>query len=163
MTNDSMNPFDTYDGSKYQKRFFDAVKLYRNSDYEGALTIFREITAAAGKQDVYRNKYRSYEGLMRIYLGDKHAVELCREVAAESLKDVEVQYNLALAEYKLNNRRRAVQAVQRGLSIDAKYPELLRLRGLMGMRRQPVFKFMDRDHPLNKWLGKLTYRKPGRS
>lgn len=162
MNGDTVNPFDTYDGSKYRKRFYDAVKLYRNSDYVGALAIFREIIAASDKQDVYRNKYRSYEGLMRIYLGEKHAVELCREVAAEDLKDVEVQYNLALAEYKLNNRRRAVQAVQRGLTIDAKYPELLRLRSLMGMRRQPIFRFLDRDHPLNKWLGKLTYRRPGR-
>jgi tetratricopeptide (TPR) repeat protein len=158
-----MNPFETYDGSKYRKRFYDAVKLYRNSDYEGALAIFREIIAAAGKQDVYRNKYRSYEGLMRVCLGDKHAVELCREVAAEDIKDVEVHYNLALAEYKLNNRRRAVQGVQRGLSIDAANPELLRLRALMGLRRPPIISFLDRDHAINKWLGKLTYRKPGKS
>jgi tetratricopeptide (TPR) repeat protein len=157
-----MNPFETYDGSKYRKRFFDAVKLYRNSDYEGALAIFREIVAAADQQDVYRNKYRSYEGLMRVFLGEKHAVELCREIAAEDIKDVEVHYNLALAEYKLNNRRRAVQAVQRGLSIDAANPELRRLRTVMGMRREPIFRFLDRDHPLNKWLGKLTYRKPGK-
>lgn len=157
-----MNPFDTYDGSKYKQRFFDALKLYRNSDYEGALTIICEVIAETDAQDIFRSKYRSYEGLTRVCLGDKHAVELCREVAAEDLNDVEVYYNLALAEYKLNNRRRAVQAVQRGLSIDAANPELRRLRTLMGSRRQPVISFLDREHAVNKWLGKLTYSKPGK-
>lgn len=157
-----MNPFESYDGSKYRKRFFDALKLYRNSDYEGALVIFREIIAAVDAQDVYRNKYRSYEALTRVCLGDKHAVEACREVAAEDVKDVEVHYNLALAEYKLNNRRRAVLAVQRGLVIDAANTELLRLRALMGTRRQPLIHFLDRNNVVNKWLGKLTYSKPGK-
>lgn len=157
-----MNPFDTYDGSKYRQRFYDALKLYRNSDYEGALAIFCEIIAAADMLDVYRNKYRSYEGLTRVCLGDKHAVELCREVASVDSEDVEVHYNLALAEFKLDNRRRAVLAVQRGLSIDAANPELLRLRALMGARRQPVISFLNRDNAINKWLGKLTYSKPGK-
>ncbi len=156
-----MNPSVAYNGSKFRKRYFDAVELYRNSDYEGALVIFREIIAAADRQDVYRHKYRSYEGLIRVCLGETHAVELCRGVADEGLKDVEVQYNLALAEYKLNNRRRAMLAVQRGLSIDARNPELRRLRILMGSRRRPVIRLLNRDHAINKWLGKLTYRKPG--
>ena len=157
-----MNPFDTYDGSKYKQRFFDALKLYRNSDYEGALAIFCEIIAETDVQDVFRGKYRSYEGLTRVCMGDKHAVELCREVAADDRNDVEVYYNLALAEYKLDNRRRAVVAVQQGLSIEAGNPELLRLRGLMGSRRQPLLSFLGRDNPVNKWLGKLTYSKPGK-
>lgn len=156
-----MNPFEAYDVTKYRKRFYDALKLYRNSDYEGALAIFCEIVAEADTQDVYHNKYRSYEGLTRVCLGDKHAVELCRESATERLKDVEVQYNLALAEYKLDNRHRAVLAVQRGLSIDSRNPELRRLRTLMGSRRQPVLSFLGREHPVNKWLGKLSYSKPG--
>ncbi len=157
-----MNPFDTYDGSQYRKRFFDALKLYRNSDYEGALTILREIIAGADAQDVFLIKYRSYEGLVRVCLGEGHAVELCREVAAEGLKDAEVQFNHALAEYKLDNRRRAVLAVQRGLSIDPGNRELRRLRALMGSRRKPVIDFLERDHSVNKWLGKLTYSRPAK-
>ena len=155
-----MNPFDTYDGSAYRNRFFDGLKLFRNSDYQPALAIFREITAAADKRDVYLNKYRSYVGLTRVYLGEKNGVEQCREAAADEVNDVEVHYNLALAELKLDNRRRAVAALQRGLSIDAVHPDLLRLRAIMGMRRRPIIPFLSRDHVLNKWLGKLTYRKP---
>ncbi len=155
-----MNPFDAYDGSKYRKRYFDAIKLYRNSDYEGALTVLREIITGVDGQDVFLNKYRSYEALVRVCLGDAHAVEQCREVAAEGLKDAEVQYNHALAEYKLDNRRRAVLAVQRGLSIDPGNRELRRLRDLMGSRRKPVVDFLARDHSVNKWLGKLTYSRP---
>lgn len=159
-------PFDSYDGSPYRARFFDGVRLLRNSDYEGALVVFCEIAAAADAQDVYRNTYRSYEGLTRVYMGEKSAVELCRDAAADDMRAVEVHYNLALAEFRLNNRRRAVLALQRGLVIDSANPELRRLRVHMGNRRQPVLRFLSRDHPLNKWLGRLTYRKsarPGRS
>lgn len=153
-------PFDSYDGSAFRARFFDGLKLLRNADYEGALVVFREIAAAADRQDVYRNTYRSYEGLTRICLGEKSAVALCRDAAADDLRAVEVHYNLALAEFKLKNRRRAVLALQRGLVIDSANPELRHLRAVMGNRRQPVLRFLSRDHPLNKWLGRLTYRRP---
>ncbi|MHB8473542.1 MAG: tetratricopeptide repeat protein [Gammaproteobacteria bacterium] len=159
-------PFDSYDGSSFRTRFFDGVRLLRNSDYEGALVVFREVAAAADPQDVYRNTYRSYEGLARVYLGEKSAVALCRDAAADDMRAVEVHYNLALAEFKLNNRRRALLALQRGLAIDSVNPELRRLRVIMGNRRHPVLRFLNRNHPLNKWLGRLTYRrsrKPGRS
>ena len=156
----TLDPFEVYDGSQYKSRFFDGLKLFRNSDYAPALAIFRELTAVVDGRDVYRNKYRSYEGLTRVYLGEKSAVTLCREAAADEIKDAEVHYTHALAEFKLNNRRYAVAAVQRGLAIDSGYPELLRLRTIMGMRRDPIFRFLDRDHFLNKWLGKLTYKKP---
>jgi tetratricopeptide (TPR) repeat protein len=138
------------------------VRLLRNSDYEGALVVFREIAAAADSHDVYRNTYRSYEGLARVCMGEKHAVELCRDAAADDMRAVEVYYNLALAEFKLNNRRRAILALQRGLAIDGANPELRRLHTIIGNRRAPVLRFLSRDHPLNKWLGRFTYRKRGK-
>lgn len=156
----TQDPFEVYDGSQYRARFFDGLKLFRNSDYAAALTIFREITSVVDSRDVYINKYRSYEGLTRVCIGEKSAVALCREAAADEIKDAEVHHAHALAEFKLNNRRLAVAAVKRGLAIDSGNPELLRLRTIMGMRRDPIFPFLDRDHFLNKWLGKLTYSKP---
>ena len=156
----TQDPFEVYDGSQYKSRFFDGLKLFRSSEYAAALAIFREITAAVDDRDLYFNKYRSYEGLTRVCMGEKSAVALCREAAADEIKDVDVHHAHALAEYKLNNRRNAVAAVKRGLAIDSGNPELLRLRTIMGLRREPIFPFLDRDHFLNKWLGKLTYSKP---
>ena len=156
----TLDPFEVYDGSQYRARFFDGLKLFRNSDYAAALVIFREITAVVDGRDVYRNKYLSYEGLTRVCLGEKRALALCREAAADEIKDVDVHYAHALAEFKVNNRRLAVAAVKRGLAIDSGNQELLRLRAIMGMRRDPLIRFLDRDHFLNKWLGKLTYKKP---
>ncbi len=156
----TQDPFEVYDGSQYRARFFDGLKLFRNSDYAAALAIFREITALVDGRDVYMNKYRSYEGLTRVCMGEKSAVALCRAAAADEIKDADVHHALALAEFKLNNRRLAVAAVKRGLAIDSGNPELLRLRAIMGARREPVISFLGRDHALNKLLGKLTYSKP---
>jgi tetratricopeptide (TPR) repeat protein len=158
-----VNPFESYDGSKYEARFFDALKLYRNSDFEGALTVIREIIDASDVQDVNRHKFRSYEGLILVCMGQKQGLALCREIAAEANTNVDVLYNLALAEYKLDNRRLAVKAVTRGLAIDANNTELLRLRSLMGSRRPPVISFLGRENIINVWLGRFTYRKPGKS
>jgi tetratricopeptide (TPR) repeat protein len=158
-----MNAYESSNGSRYHRRFYDAVRLYRNSDYEGALTVFSEIVVAVGQQDVNLSKYRSYEALTRVCLGDKNAVELCRELASVDFDDIEVHYNLALAEHKLGFRRRAVLAAQRGIAIDPGHPELRRLRTVMGLRRQPPIGFLGRDNVVNKWLGKLSYSKNAKS
>ena len=132
------DPFEVYDGSQLRSRFFDGLKLFRNSDYVAALMVFREITAKVDSRDVYMDKYRAYEGLTRVCLGEKSAIAQCRAAVADDLRDAEVHHALALAEFKLNNRRLAVAAIARGLAIDNGNPELLRLRAIMGTRRGPI-------------------------
>gem|GEM_PF-5344760 len=41
-------------------------------------------------------------------------------------------------------------------------PELLRLRARPGVRRPPALRFLSRNHPLNRILGRLTYRRGAR-
>jgi len=103
--------------------------------------------------------YKSWHGLALVYSGDVSGLNLCRYAAAKEAIDATVFQNLVLAELKFRHRKRACATLKRGLSIDPKHRGLLKLRRNMGARRQPCLMFLDRNNPLNKWLGKMTYRR----
>jgi hypothetical protein len=56
------------------------------------------------------------------------------------------------------SRRKAVEALEKGLALDPRHPGLLRLRAEFGTRRPPVISFLHRDNPLNVSLGKVRKR-----
>ena len=84
-------------------------------------------------------------------------VSLCDQ-AVRPGPDPELLLNLARVHLALNQRERAVRAVERGL-LAAPGDEPLRsaLRAL-GTRRTPVLPFLDRGNPLNRMLGRLRHR-----
>jgi hypothetical protein len=85
-------------------------------------------------------------------------LRLCRQAAAFEARQASVFYSLAQAERHCQHRRQAYQALQRGLQIEPQHRGLLRLRQRMGVRRKPALGFLGREHSLNRWLGKLSYR-----
>jgi hypothetical protein len=94
-----------------------------------------------------------------VYGGDSSGLNLCRHAAAAETLQARVFVNLALAELKLNHRKRACLAVSAGLRVDRSDPGLLRLRDRMGVRRAPVVPFLKRDNLLNRWLGRYTWQR----
>ena len=90
------------------------------------------------------------------------AVELCER--ALSLRRNEVQLYLNLAEVYVSAGRRddAVEVLDRGLinfSVDARIKSA---RATLGRRCSPVLPFLEREHFLNRSLGKLRHRVSGR-
>ena len=53
------------------------------------------------------------------------------------------------------SRRKAVEALEKGLALDPRHPGLKRLMAEMGTRKTPVIPFLHRDNPLNVSLGKM--------
>lgn len=143
--------------------FLEGLERFRQEDFAKAVMCFRRADNTAGRNDVHIHKYTSYHGLAMICLGDRSGINLCRRAVQNERYDGEVYYNLALAEFSLRNRQRAVAALQRGLTIDATHPALLDLRQRLGVRRNPAIAFLDRDHFLNKLIGKMTYQKKRRT
>ncbi|MGD2075276.1 MAG: hypothetical protein PVI91_12560 [Gammaproteobacteria bacterium] len=126
--------------------------------WKSAASHFGQAERISGREDVYRQLYRSCHGLSLIYAGDVSGLNLCRNAAGLETVHAAVFLNLALAELRLHHRKRACQAVSRGLKVDPRHKELLALRRKMGVRRPPFIPFLKRDNLLNKWLGKATYR-----
>jgi hypothetical protein len=49
----------------------------------------------------------------------------------------------------------ALKMLQRGLKIDSKNKDILNMMKELGIRRKPVFPFLKREHPVNKFTGKV--------
>jgi hypothetical protein len=116
--------------------FLRGLKCFKNDDWEGALGLFRTADDSADIDDIYQNRYTSFHGLVRVYMGDKNGVKLCRKAAVGERNDVEVYYNLAMAENKLGFRESAYTALRRGLKIDSGHPGLKRLKEEINLREQ---------------------------
>jgi len=104
---------------------------------------------------------KSYMGLLRL-LREKDAatgLSLCREALEADPGEALLHLNLAKAYAACGQRYAAIQTVRQGLRIRSPHRSMLvRLSAELGVRRKPVLRFLQRDHPLNKVLGMLTWK-----
>ena len=85
-------------------------------------------------------------------------VSLCDEAVRLAGPLPELALNLGRAHLALNQRVRAVKAVQKGLELQPDHAGLLAARDALGTRREPVIRFLSRGNPLNRLLGRLRHR-----
>ena len=89
---------------------------------------------------------------------NENGLLLCRDAASREMFDGDVFLNLACAELESNNRKRAIEAIQHGLKIDAHNSRLKRACGMLDCRRKCCFGFLSREHILNRYFGRLKRR-----
>jgi len=118
--------------------FKKGLRCFNSSDYEGALQFFRTADDGAELDDSYQNRYTSFHGLSRVYMGDRNGVKLCRKAAVGETRDAEVYYNLAMAEDRLDFYESTLMALRRGLNINPEHSGLQHLQRKlsMGMRNR---------------------------
>lgn len=144
------------------EEFHLGLAFLKKKQWKTAARHFRAADTGCPRGDPRARLYRSYHGLALVSSGDVSGLNLCRHAAGSPTGHAEVFLNLALAEIRLNHRRRACEAVAVGLHLDPRQSRLLRLRARLGVRRKPCVPFLNRNNPLNKWLGRITYRVPRR-
>jgi hypothetical protein len=137
--------------------FRQGMQFLTERNFPSALEAFARADLNTGRDEVYKNKYRSYHGVMLLKTGHLNGMDLCRQAASLECHDGDVFYNLAQAELKRGNRRLAITALHQGLEVDETHPDLQGMQREIGARRCCVLSFLDRDHFLNRLLGKLTY------
>lgn len=151
-----IDPWESGSRVRLRDDFVSGLKCFRSEDWEAALNFFRAADEQAEIDDVYQNRYTSYHGLVRVCMGDRNGVKLCRKAAVGERYDAEVYYNLAVAEHKLDFPESAWTALRRGLSIDASHTGLQRLKQEFSLREQRVFiPGLRRENILNQILGKF--------
>lgn len=138
--------------------FIEGQRLLRKGNLPGALVCFKAANQATIDHHALASLYMSYLGLTQVMLNDVSGLNLCRRAAQEETHRGDVFENLARAELRLGHRRQACDALRRGLKLDKTHTGLRDLRSEIGMRRPPTLAFLDRDNPLNRFLGKLTYK-----
>lgn len=146
----------------FSDQYLEGLHQFGDHNWQAAKNCFLAAQRQAQPEDIHRNLYISYYGLSLIYMNDISGLNLCRRAAIEELFVADVFANLAHVEIKLDHRRRAYEAVCRGLRLDPDHVGLRNLRLHMGMRRMPPIAFLSRSHILNRILGKLTYRQGDR-
>ena len=86
---------------------------------------------------------------------NKEAAEYCELALEREFFNVDHYANLGQVWIRAGNRRKAVDALQRGLAVEPGHPYLRALRESIGVRKTPVLGFLHRDNPLNVSLGKV--------
>ena len=104
--------------------------------------------------------YFSYLGQALARCEQRHAeaIALCERAVAMQFYEPENFLNLAWSRFLARDRHGAVIAVERGLALDAKHAGLRGLRQRIGARRPPVVSFLPREHPVNRYFGRLRQR-----
>jgi tetratricopeptide (TPR) repeat protein len=136
--------------------FREAVELLKNEYPDKALVRLRR----AFESDNHNPYYISFLGLAMARAEQKwdQAAELCE--TAVQLKRKEIQFHMNLVEvYALAGLRdKALHKLDSALRIFGDDARLKRARSKVMRRRAPVLPFFERNHFLNRELGKLRHR-----
>ncbi len=81
---------------------------------------------------------------------------LCRDAVKKMFWEPRAHENLARLEIAAGMRRQAIETLARGLNLAPDDREMQSLRASLGVRRRPTVGFLERDHPINRWVGLLT-------
>jgi len=113
--------------------------------------------SASGNQDdkVFAASALSYYGLCLAKVRRRYseAAKYCRLSLRVHPREGDHYANLATVYLEANDRRQAVQTLERGLRHAPDNRELNRIYDGIGRRKRPVIRFLPRDFFLNRWLG----------
>jgi Flp pilus assembly protein TadD len=125
--------------------------------FEASLLLDSRAQKSAGQP-----RYRSYYGrcLASTRGKMKEALKLCRKACDDEFYNWELWFNLGKVEKGAGNPYKAHKAFLRALHLSPRNEEIRQELERLGLRRDPVFTFLDRSHFLNRLMGRITYRKP---
>ncbi len=143
-----------------EKAVMEAVLKVRTEDYGPAMAVFERhlptLSASGSAEDkVFAASALSYYGLCLAMVRRRYseAAKYCRLSLRVHPREGEHYANLARVFLEANDRRQAVNALERGLKVAPDDRELNRIADTIGRRRPPVIRFLPRDFFLNRWLG----------
>ena len=134
------------------------LDLCRGGEWERGLAVLGRLAQTADKSSLpgLFYSYLGY-GIARCERRIKEGIKLCQHAIKVEFYQPENYLNLARSQLLANDRRGAVQAIQRGLKVDPNHLDLLDLAHEIGVRRRPVLSFLSRDNFLNRLLGRLRH------
>jgi tetratricopeptide (TPR) repeat protein len=83
--------------------------------------------------------------------------KLCQRAIEIEFFEPENYVNLARIYGLRGQRKQAVDALRKGLQIDASHQQLRDMMLELGVRKKPVLSFLARDHLVNRMLGRIRH------
>jgi predicted Zn-dependent protease len=136
--------------------FKECLKSLRDGEPEEALSHARRALGVAPKNPFYL----SYTGLLAALAERRYADAemLCQEALAMKHNHAQLYLNLAEVYFQAGRTQEAIATLEKGMVSAGRDFRLRRALQKIGVRREPVFAFLHRSHPLNQRLGKLRHR-----
>src|SRR5205085_2556756 len=132
------------------------IDLTARGHFAAALPIFATVYKHIAPEK-YPQGLSSYGlCLSRIERKNKLGVELCERAMALQPGDGSHRANLVRLYAAANNRRKAVETLEKGLRRFRPDAKLLLARDEIGYRRSPSLRFLHRTHPLNKFYSRCA-------
>jgi hypothetical protein len=135
------------------------IECCRRGDWNEGLRHLGKVTAGGEAVSGLPGLFYSYLGY-GIALRDRRVREglkLCRHSIEVEFYQAENYLNLARTCLLARDRKGAVKAIRGGLKADRNNQQLLALYKEIGIRSQPVLRFLDRKHPVNQLLGRIRH------
>ena len=141
------------DAVERKQLFRRSVEAYRVGRLDQAAEGFRALVDDGSEEPLHV----SYAGLLELRCRDRtrQGLELCRRALALAPDDGQVHLNLAKAYRHAGRIEQARGVLRRALRTWPGNPALQGEIERLDARRRPPIPVLDRDHPVNKYLGKL--------
>jgi len=131
----------------------------RRGEWDAGLQYLLEADVSDNDQTL-PGLYFSYLGhaLARRTETGPEAMSLCERAVEAQPHEPDNLLNLAWACILAQDRRGAIDALDRGLAVSPRHHGFEQVRRKLGLRRPPVVRFLRRANPINRALGRLRQR-----
>ncbi len=143
--------------------FNKGFELYKRGKFTDALELFRKSVAADSVANLTTTDplYLSFYGitLVRTRKNPRLGLKLCKmALKKDDNQQPELYLNLGLAFEKCGKTKKAADTFRKGYRLHPKHPQLLANLQRVSPRRTAPLPFLNRNHFLNKFLGKFLYK-----
>ena len=128
------------------------IELLEKGDCLSALSAFEKSLVTNGHTAACQSYISFLKATERGQLNA--AISELEHLAGKAPDEPAVYLNLGKLYLKAGRKSQAIETFRKGLGC-GKLPEAIRMLEQLGTRKPPVFKFLSRDHFLNKYSGKL--------
>lgn len=148
-----------FDLSQCSEDFIKGIEFLEQCSIEDSVVCFKNACHSGSVSDQLFPKYKSYYGLSCLLSGDDTAIAICRNIVKKCPHDADVCLNLARAEVFMDNRKQAIQVIDKGLAFSAHHDGLNALKSKLGVRGRRLVPFLSRNNLINIALGRFIRRK----
>lgn len=136
------------------------VSACRRGSWEVGMADLATAAAAERGRKELPSVFYSYlgYGIARFENRRREGVALCKHAIKMEFYEGENYLNLARLFVWIDNKPGAVRVLRKGLAVDSQNRAMRKMIRELGLRREPVLRFLDRAHPLNIFLGKIRHR-----
>ncbi len=138
-------------------RLIDEGRALLEADPRSAHAVFEKVW----RKNLNDPRVLSNYGLTLVLVeGDRQrGIRFCEEAVRRGMLTTEALVNLAKALVQTRNKEQAIRALRRAQELAPDDPRVSQEFMALGLRRPPPIPWLPRTFFLNRWLGKLTWRR----